>query len=173
VTPPTVRLRRATAGDVDFLLELYGDADVDPFLGPRRARDRDSIGVEVERSEAEPATFGRMIIEADGERAGALGYHETSERNRIVHLEALAVHPSFRGRRIADDAARLAQRYLLVDLGYHRLELAVYGFNERAIAHAERSGFLREGVKRRAYERNGEWQDAVEFALLREDLESH
>jgi hypothetical protein len=30
---------------------------------------------------------------------------------------------------------------------------------------------VREGVKRKAYLRNGEWQDAVLFALLREDLE--
>ncbi len=33
------------------------------------------------------------------------------------------------------------------------------------------SGFVREGVKRKAYLRHGEWQDAVLFALLREDLE--
>ena len=166
-----VKLRRATADDVDFLVELYDHADVDPFLGPRRARTRDDLLAAVERSDREPRTFGRMIIEADGERAGALGWHETSERNRIANLEALAVHPSFRGRRIADAAAREAQRLLIFELGYHRLELACYAFNVRAIAHAERSGFVREGVKRRAYERDGEWQDAIEFGLVREDLE--
>jgi RimJ/RimL family protein N-acetyltransferase len=47
----------------------------------------------------------------------------------------------------------------------------VYGFNERAIAHTERAGFVREGVKRKAYLRHGEWQDAVQFGLVREDLE--
>jgi len=65
----------------------------------------------------------------------------------------------------------LAQRYLVDELGYHRIELACYGFNERAIAHAERAGWIREGVKRKAYLRHGEWQDAVEFALVREDLD--
>ena len=59
---------------------------------------------------------------------------------------------------------------LLVELGYHRLELEVYAFNERAIAHTERVGFVREGVKRRAYMRDGEWVDSVMYALLREDL---
>ena len=164
-------LRRATAQDVDWLVALYGDDDVDPFLGPRCPRDREAMGAEVARSLAEPETFGRFVIEAGGERAGALGYHQVSEANRIVRLEGIAVHPGFRGRRLADEAARLLQRYLLVDLGYHRLELTCYAFNERAIVHAERSGFVREGLKRQAYLRHGVWQDAVEFALLREDLE--
>ena len=59
------------------------------------------------------------------------------------------------------------QRHLLVDLGFHRVELQIYGFNERALAHAERCGYVREGVKRRAYLKGGEWQDAVLFSLLR------
>ena len=167
-----ITLRRATAADADWLVGLYGGDDVDPFLGPRSARDREAILTEIERSEREPRAFGRFVIELDGDRAGALGFHVESEANAIVRLEGLAVHPSFRGRRIADEAARLAQRLLLVELGYHRIELACYAFNERAITHAERSGFVREGVKRKAYRRHGEWQDAVLFALLREDLDA-
>jgi RimJ/RimL family protein N-acetyltransferase len=58
-----------------------------------------------------------------------------------------------------------------VDLGYHRLQLEIYGFNERAMAHAERSGFVREGVRRKAYLRHGDWVDGVMFGLVREDLE--
>ena len=74
------------------------------------------------------------------------------------------------GECFADDAAREFQRYLLLDLGYHRLQLEVYGFNERAMLHAERVGFVREGVKRKAYRRHGEWMDGVMYGLLREDL---
>jgi RimJ/RimL family protein N-acetyltransferase len=166
-----ITLRRATVEDVEFLAALHNHPEVDPFLGPRRARTVAEVREEVERSQREPHAFGRMVIEVDGERAGAYGWHEVNARNRIARLEGLAVHPSFRGRRVADAAAREAQRFLIFELGYHRLELACYGFNERAIAHAERSGFVREGVKRKAYERDGEWQDAVEFGLVREDLE--
>ena len=36
-------------------------------------------------------------------------------------------------------------------LGFHRLQMEVYGFNERALGHAERSGWTREGVRRKAY----------------------
>jgi RimJ/RimL family protein N-acetyltransferase len=72
---------------------------------------------------------------------------------------------------VADEAARLFQRHLLDDLGYHRLQLEIYGFNERAMAHAERAGFIREGVRRKAYWRNDEWVDSVIYGLVQEDLE--
>ena len=171
--PPSdgVTVRRATADDVDFLVELYNHDDVEPFLGGRLPRGGDELRDEIERSQADPQAFGRLVIETDGEPAGALGYRLANERNGIAHLEALAVHPSHRGRRLADAAARAVQRHLIFDLGYHRLELAVYGFNDRAVAHAERAGFVREGRKRKAYLRHGEWQDAIQFGLVREDLD--
>jgi len=165
-----ITMRRAGVGDAVWLTGLYGDEDVEPFLGGGRAKDLAAVQAEVERSQREPARFGRMIVELDGERAGTMGYHEVSDVHRIAQLEVLAVHPDFRRRGVADEAARLLQRYLLLELGYHRLELACYGFNETAIRHAESVGFVREGVKRQAYLRHGAWQDAVLFALLLEDL---
>jgi RimJ/RimL family protein N-acetyltransferase len=167
----TVTIRRAAADDVDWLVELLNGEETEPFLSGARAFDRDGIAADVERSTREPERFGRLIVEVDGARAGVMGFEERSEAHRIARLGSLAIHPDFRGRRAADDAARLLQRYLLEELGYHRLELACYGFNERAIRHAERVGFVREGVQRRAYLRHDDWQDAVLFSLLREDLE--
>ncbi|HEY3962753.1 MAG TPA: GNAT family protein [Gaiellaceae bacterium] len=166
-----IELRRAVPVDADWLANLYGGEDVDPFLGPRQARSREDLLNVIERSRAEPRTFGLFVIEVDGERGGALAFERVNEANRIAHCGGLAVDPAFRGRRVADEAARQFQRYLLVDLDYHRIEMAVYGFNERSLVHAERAGWIREGVKRKAYLRHGEWQDAVQFGLLREEFE--
>jgi RimJ/RimL family protein N-acetyltransferase len=165
-----ISIRRARTDDVAFLHGLVNDDDVEPFLGGRAALDRESLLREVERSDSEPQDFGRFVIEADGERVGAMGFEVANRRSRIARLERLAVQPAFRGRGIADEAARQLQRHVLLDLGYHRLELEIYAFNERALAHAERAGFVREGVKRKAYVRHGDRVDAVMFALLREDL---
>jgi len=170
-----VRLRRAKVDDVDFLLGLLGDAEVEPYLAAVSARDRPALLEEIERSEQEPDEFGRLLIEVEEEgaweRAGTMRFEVRNRRSRIASLGGLAVDPAFRGRRLGDTAARLIQRYLVLELDYHRLELEIYGFNERAIAHAERVGFVREGVKRRAYLRNGEWVDGVLFGLIREDLD--
>jgi RimJ/RimL family protein N-acetyltransferase len=169
------RLRRATAADADFLLELSGHEDVEPFLRAVRATDRDELLEEIDRSLAEPKESGRFVIEVEEDgtwrQAGVMGFDVANRRSRIANLGGLAVHPDYRGRRLADDAARLLQRHLLLDLDYHRLQLEIYGFNERAIQHAERSGFVREGAKRKAYWRHGEWHDGVLFGLVREDLD--
>jgi putative acetyltransferase len=165
-----VTIRRARPDDADFLVELLTHEEVEPYLSAVRANDRESVLAGIERSQREPAVLGVFLIEVDGQPAGMMEFERANTRSRIAHLGGLAVHPDFRGRRIADDAAREFQRYLLLDLGYHRLQLEVYGFNERAMLHAERVGFVREGVKRRAYRRHGEWVDGVMYGLLREDL---
>jgi RimJ/RimL family protein N-acetyltransferase len=166
-----VRLRRAEPADVDFLLELMTHEDVDPYMAVVRPRDREAILAEIDRSEDEPEDYGRFVIEVDGRPAGLMGFEVANRRSRIANLGSLAVHPDFRGRRLADRAARLFQRHLLFELGYHRLQLEIYGFNDRAQRHAERAGFVREGVRRKAYDRHGEWVDSVIYGLVREDLE--
>ena len=169
-----LRLRRATAADVDFFVELASHDDVQPFLAASRAISPEETLAEIEQSLAEPQESGRFVIEVEeggGWRpAGVMAYDVSNRRSRIAHLSGLAVHPDFRGRHLSDEAAQVLQRYLLLDLDYHRLQLEIYAFNERAIRHAERSGFVREGLKRKAYWRHGEWVDSVLFGLVREDL---
>jgi putative acetyltransferase len=166
----SVELRRARLADADFLLELITDEDTRPFLGGRAGDSREDVVAEIERSEREPDAFGWFLFEVDGEPVGCVAFHRLNERHRIAEAGRFAIHPSVRGRGVGIDAARVFQRYLLGELGFHRVELQIYGFNERALAHAERCGYVREGVKRRAYLRDGEWQDAVVFSLLQEEL---
>src|SRR5262249_25604433 len=166
-----IALRRASLEGVDWIVELLNGEEAEPLLAGHGLRDREAARVQVERSLAEPELAGTMIVELDGERAGTMKFELVSDAHRIARVGGLAVHPDFRGRGVAEEAARQFQRLLIFDLGFHRLELACYGFNDRAIRHSERVGFVREGVKRRAYLRHGEWQDAVQFSLLREDLE--
>jgi RimJ/RimL family protein N-acetyltransferase len=166
-----VTIRRARPDDVDFLVALVTHEDVQPYLAAVRPQSREEVLSQVGRSETEPEAFGVFVIEVDGEPAGTMEFERINRRSRIAGVGGLAVHPDFRGRRVGDEAARLFQRHLVREVGFHRLQLEVYGFNERALRHAERSGFVREGVRRKAYWRNGEWVDGVLFGLVEEDLE--
>ena len=163
-------LRRASPHDVEFLAALATHGEVQPFLAAVSAHTPEDFHAELERAEAEPEWYGRFVIEVDGERAGAMAYSVANRRSRIANLYGLMIHPDHRGRGLADAAARVFSRHLIFELDFHRLELECYGFNDRAIKHAERI-YVREGVKRKAYWRDGDWVDGVTFSLIREDLE--
>jgi RimJ/RimL family protein N-acetyltransferase len=163
-------LRRATADDVEFVVGLAAHADVEPFMAAMGPREPHELREEVAQSLAEPELYGRFILEVEGEPAGTMAFEVSSRRSRIANLRSLMLLPEFRGRGLADAAARLLVRHLFLDLDYHRVQLECYGFNERAIRHAERVGFVKEGVKRKAYWRHDQWVDGVLFGLVREDL---
>ncbi len=176
LTSERMRLRRATVADADFLASLAVNEDVAPFIAVLAARDAPAFVAEVERAERAPRDFGRFVIEVEGERgaspAGSVAFEVVNRRSRIANLYGLMLLPDFRGRGLALAATRGFAHHLLRDLDYHRVQLECYGYNDRAVAHFERSGFVREGVRRKAYWRNGEWVDGVLFGLVREDLEA-
>jgi RimJ/RimL family protein N-acetyltransferase len=58
---------------------------------------------------------------------------------------------------------------LIGDQGMHRVEAEVYGFNHGAMRTFAAAGFRREGAKRRAYDRHGDWQDGVLYAYLADE----
>ena len=139
----TVSIRRAHTDDASFLVSLTTHADIDPFLAAGRDRSTEAMAADIARSESSPSEFGVFVIEVDGERVGTMRFELANRRSRIAELSQLAVHPAARGRGVADEAGRLFQHHLLVDLGFHRLQLEVYAFNDRALAHAERIGYVR------------------------------
>lgn len=166
-----VTIRRATVDDLDFIVDLFAQEDIHAYLAAARAYDPDTIRDDIRRSTDQPNDFGLFVIEVDRERAGTMRFVRSNALHRIADLGGLAVHHGFRGRGVADEAARLFQRHLFENLGFHRLQLEVYGFNERAMRHAERVGYVLEGRKRRAYHRHGEWVDGVIYGLTAEDLQ--
>jgi RimJ/RimL family protein N-acetyltransferase len=78
------------------------------------------------------------------------------------------LHPRLRGRGLGTAAVRaLADRAFAA--GVHRLEGEVLAHNVAAVRGFEAAGFTREGVRRRAYLRDGAWTDSVLLGRLAED----
>jgi RimJ/RimL family protein N-acetyltransferase len=169
------RLRSATPEDASFLTALAQHEAVEPFLAAVSPWRVEELDAEIERSQADPEHHGRLVLEIpDGAAwapAGAFAYEVANRRSRIAHLFGVMLDPAFRGRGLAEAATRLLVRRLVFELDYHRVQLEVYGFNERGMRTFERAGFAREGARRKAYRRHGEWQDGVLYGLIREDLE--
>ena len=150
--------------DLDFLVELVTHEDVEPFLaaGARARRRGDARGARALAS-ASLEAFGRFVIEVDGRRARGRWRFERAQRAQPDRATS-AASPSTRTSAAvdsADEAARLFQRHLFYELGFHRLELEIYGFNERAIATPSGSGFVARGREAAGVRRHGEWVDGV------------
>ena len=166
----SVSVRRATLDDVAFLVGLATDPDVAPYLAAVRASTPEAITDQIARAEAEPDALGVEVIDVDAVRAGTFAWEVVNRRSRIASVSGFALDRAFRGRGLGVEAALAMQRHLIRERGFHRLQMEIYGFNERALRHAERAGWVREGVRRRAYWRNETWVDGVLFGVLEDEL---
>ena len=166
----TISVRPAIPEDVPYLASLLLHEDVAPFFAPIRPSSEEEVAAEVARSLAEPDAYGVLVFVVDGERVGTATWEQVNRRSRIAAVGGFAIDPAHRGEGLGVEAARVLQRHLIRELGFHRLQIEIYGFNERALRHAERAGWIREGIRRKAYQRDDEWVDGVLFGLVEEDL---
>jgi RimJ/RimL family protein N-acetyltransferase len=168
------RLRPVAENDVPVLAALAARPEIAGSLAFVSPWLEDDVRSAITAGREDPAAEGRLVIElADGDgwrAAGALAFSCANRRSRIAYLFGVMVDPAFRGRGLGGRAARTLAVHLVRNLGYHRVQLEVYGFNEAAQRLFERAGFTREGVRRRAYWRHGKWTDGVLYGLLEEDL---
>ena len=131
--------------------------EIDRFFQVR-ALGPDSLAMAIHVAETGRLIGSCAFSQLDGDNGSAM-YHIT-----IGEKDAWS-------RGYGTEATTLMLQHAFGALGLHRVALTVFEFNERAIRHAERVGFVREGVRRRAYRRHGDWVDGVLFGLLREDLD--
>ncbi len=161
-----MELRPATPADVRYLAELARHPQVEPFLA-RRTRERLVEMAEERTTAGEP--FGLFVIEGD-RRLGGLALQLGSAHSRICSLRTLMVDPAARGSGVGTQSVWLACHLVLVEHGFHRVQTESYGDNPAAHRVFERVGFVREGVRRRAYWRREEWLDGVLYGILAEEL---
>ncbi len=73
------------------------------------------------------------------------------------------------GKGCGTDAMRLLLRYGFTELNLHRVSLAVFEYNPRAIRSYEKCGFKHEGRIREFLLRDGKRWDMLHMGILRED----
>jgi RimJ/RimL family protein N-acetyltransferase len=75
------------------------------------------------------------------------------------------------GKGYGTDAMRLVLRYAFDELNLHRVSLAVFEYNPRAIRSYEKAGFVVEGRSRQFLNRDGRRWDLIYMGILREEWE--
>lgn len=89
-------------------------------------------------------------------------------KNAIFHI--MIGSSSDRNKGIGYYAANELLKHAFFDMNLNRVELSVLENNKRAIALYDKVGFKREGLKRKAIYKNGEFKDMISMAILKEDF---
>ena len=77
----------------------------------------------------------------------------------------------FHGKGYGTEALRLLIAYAFDTLNLQKLEIEVFSSNPRALACYKKVGFVEEGRKRRRYYIRGEYKDAIQLGMLKEEFQ--
>lgn len=109
---------------------------------------------------------------------------ESLEENQAIGITSFIGHDEFNhhaefiidigdkkswGKGYGKEAVLLMLKYGFEELNFHRLQLRVFSFNERAINLYKTLGFLEEGRSREALFRFGKWHDVVMMGMLQNE----
>jgi RimJ/RimL family protein N-acetyltransferase len=155
------------------MLRPATDADLEPLVAlarrPEIARTLAWDAAETLAGALAADSGELLVIEHAGAFAGGVRWNVTNRRSRIAEIRTLMLAPPAHGRGLGVAAVRELCGRLFDAHDMHRVEAEVMGINDAARRVFERAGFVREGVRRRAYDRHGAWQDGVRYGLLIEE----
>ena len=105
----------------------------------------------------------------DGTCIGGCGYHGKNNIAQLAHRDELGywLATDYRKKGIMTEAVKTIVDYGFSTRNLLRIEAPVYAMNVESAAVLLSCGFTEEGVARKAYFRNGEYHDALMFALLK------
>jgi len=164
----TVVLRPHTTRNVAAFTRWYADPEVARLTryqdGPMRADDvrrffearvtgSGSLALAIHLRESDRLIGTCAFSQLDGDNGSALFHITIGERECW-------------GRGYGTEATALMLEHAFGTLGLHRVGLAVFAFNERAIRSYRKVGFVLEGRSREAIWRGGAFSDEIHMSIL-------
>lgn len=162
-----LRLRAASADDVEARLALGNHADIIEMFGMSRSDvrplTRDGAARWVGRLIDHPHAW---VIEAGGMLIGEIRLDNLDPHDRRASMAIGILDPKLLGRGLGSEAILLLLDHAFGELRLHRIGIRVLAYNKRAIRAYEKCGFIIEGREREAALVNGAWHDDVMMSLL-------
>ena len=110
-----------------------------------------------------------IAVRKDGKIIGLAGFDDIIKENQVATLFIGLGKEDERGKGYGKEALRLLLEYGFRELNFHRIQLNVLEFNNKAIALYERCGFKREGIYREFVLRDGKRHNLLLYGLLRDE----
>jgi UDP-4-amino-4,6-dideoxy-N-acetyl-beta-L-altrosamine N-acetyltransferase len=108
-----------------------------------------------------------LIAEKDGEALGFVSFTDIDKQNNSATWAFYSGVLSVRGLGTMMELAAL--EYAFSELKLNRLECEVLEFNLKVVNFHQKFGFLIEGVKRKAYQREGKYYDIYCLSIMQKD----
>jgi RimJ/RimL family protein N-acetyltransferase len=169
-----VVLRRHTRDNLREFLRWYQDVEVSRLT---RYQDAPMRPDEIERfftmRALGPDSLAMGIhVRASNRLIGSCAFSQLDGDNGSALFHITIGEPDAWGQGYGSEATRLMVDHAFRALNLHRVALAVFAFNERAIRAYTRVGFVVEGRAREAIWRDGHWWDELHMSLLEPDWRS-
>ena len=111
----------------------------------------------------------QLVLEYDGEFAGALSFHTLDLEEEKAEI-GYWITASMRGKGIATAATKLLTNYGFETVGFHRIEALVVESNNASLKVLAHAGYEQEGVLRdKCLQDDGSRENMVMFAAIRTD----
>jgi RimJ/RimL family protein N-acetyltransferase len=111
-------------------------------------------------------------IRADGRLIGSCAFSQMDGENGSALFHITIGEKAEWGLGYGTEATRLMLEHAFATLNLHRVALAVFDFNERAVRAYRRCGFKVEGRAREAIWRDGRWWDELSMSILEPEWRS-
>lgn len=164
----TIVLRRHQPENLDAFRRWYSDAEV-----ARLTRYRDGP---MKPDEIDRFFTARVLgidsltlavhLRAKDRLIGSCAFSQLDADNGSALFHITIGEKDLWGRGYGTEATRLMLDHAFSTMGLHRVSLAVFSFNERAIRSYEKVGFVVEGRAREAIFRDGRFWDEISMSML-------
>lgn len=163
-----VALRRPIQSDLPSVMRWYRDPEVARLT---RYQERQMNQAEIQRffevRMLAPDALAYSIVElASARLIGFTTFSSLDGDNGSVMFHITIGERDAWGRGLGTEATQLMLQHAFERLGLHRVGLAVFSYNTRAIRAYEKAGFRVEGRLREAIQRQGEYFDEVQMGIL-------
>jgi RimJ/RimL family protein N-acetyltransferase len=166
-----VSLCMVERADLPLFTQWFADYDLMRLLHPGAVRlvNEDAELEWFERMQNDSRTWCfAIVVGAEQRLVGSCSLMNVEGKNRKATLGISIADPTARGQGLGFEAMTLLLEFGFLELNLNRIQLHVFGFNERAVKLYERLGFEREGILRQSVYREGRYWDEHIMGLLRE-----
>ena len=167
-------LKEISFNDLDDIHELYSTPEVDEFNTLGISKDieatKELIRPMIEEQAANPRKSynWKIVLKDTGEFIGLTGLSLSNNKFKLgeIYYELL---PRYWGNGYATETSKIVINSGFDNFQLHKIEAGVATGNNNSIRVLEKSGMIREGLRRKILPIRGEWKDNYHYAIVEDD----